>query len=434
MRILQVFGFFIIFWLGQFSFTVGRVMIEEDDVITRGCKDLESTTPLLRLKKSLFCEYDSTVRPNHHKVATNVTLRLMPKMMEFAGEGVLTLHSWMSYSWTDTFLTWTPSDYDTITYIHVKAYSIWIPDLYVYNSGDMASNEYDTIYNTECLLFNTGSVNCVLPVKYLSKCNPDYTYWPHDQHKCNITIGSWSHTGEEIDISLDENGIEMDGYENNTAWDFKFINAEKTVKKYKCCPNDTFPRVDYTFLLTRHHDINHRSYITPAIALIFLTLTVLWLDSRSVERVAIASVNLICHLLCMFDLHWQLPYNGVNPPNILLFYRDSLALATFALILTVFLRKLQNMSMEMPSWMSSTTTFILSNRAGQFLILNDEESKIASGDSVTENSSDLPKSEIKMKESSWRHFSAIIEWLSFFCVIITYIIILIILLPSGAIN
>lgn len=51
-------------------------------------------------------------------------------------------------------------------------------------------------------------------------------------------------------------------------------------------------------------------------ALILLTLTVLWLDSRSVERTAVASVNFICHLLCIYDLHWQLPYNGINPPNI----------------------------------------------------------------------------------------------------------------------
>lgn len=52
------------------------------------------------------------------------------------------------------------------------------------------------------------------------------------------------------------------------------------------------------------------------LAIIFLTITVLWLDSRSVERVAMASVNFICHLLCIFDLQWQSPYNGVNPPNI----------------------------------------------------------------------------------------------------------------------
>lgn len=112
-----------------------------------------------------------------------------------------------------------------------------------------------------------------------------------------------------------------------------------------------------------------------------------------------------------------------------LFYRDSLVLATFALILTTLLRKLQNMSMEMPSWISSTTIFILSNRAGRFLILNNEESKIDGG-IVTEDNSDLSKSEMR-KESSWRNFAAIIEWLSFFCVMLTYLIIVIILVPSG---
>lgn len=55
----------------------------EEDVVTRGCKNLENTTPLLRLKKYLFCTYDSSVRPNHHKIVTNVTLRLIPKMMEY---------------------------------------------------------------------------------------------------------------------------------------------------------------------------------------------------------------------------------------------------------------------------------------------------------------------------------------------------------------
>ncbi|KAL0108458.1 hypothetical protein PUN28_015183 [Cardiocondyla obscurior] len=403
---------------------------EEDDVVERGCKSLKNT-PLLELKKFLFCDYDTTVRSNHHKSVTNVTIKLIPKMMEFNGDGVLNLHSWMLYSWTDAFLTWVPSDYSGITYIHVKAYDVWIPDLYIYNSGDLSTNDYNTIYNTECLVLNTGSIICIPAIKYTSKCSPNFTYWPHDQHKCRIVLGSWSHTGEELDVHLDGTGVDMSSYENNTVWDFKLLSAEKIVKKYKCCPNDTFPRIDYTFLLTRHHDINHKSYITPAIALIFLTLTVLWLDSRSVERIAIASVNFICHLLCMFDLQWIMPYNGVNPPNIMLFYRESLALATFALILTALLRKLQNMSLDMPNWMFSITTFILSNKAGRILVSNDEESKIVGESIVAEDSSDLPKYKMKIKESSWRYFATIIEWLSFFCVILTYIIILIILVPSG---
>lgn len=57
----------------------------------------------------------------------------------------------------------------------------------------------------------------------------------------------------------------MENYENNSMWDFKFVEVEKHVTKYKCCPNDTFPTIVFTFLLTRHHGMNQSSHITPAI-------------------------------------------------------------------------------------------------------------------------------------------------------------------------
>lgn len=112
----------------------------------------------------------------------------------------------------------------------------------------------------------------------------------------------------------------------------------------------------------------------------------------------------------------------------MLFYRDSLALATFALILTTLLRKLQDISTDMPNWISSTTMFVLNNKAGRFLILNDEESKIAGENIIIEGSTDLPKFGTN---KSWRYFAAIVEWLSFFCVTLTYAIILITLVPIG---
>lgn len=116
----------------------------------------------------------------------------------------------------------------------------------------------------------------------------------------------------------------------------------------------------------------------------------------------------------------------------MLFYRESLALATFAVILTVLLRKLENMSStDIPNWISFTTTFVLSNKAGRFLILNDDESKVASRDIVPEENSDTPKSEMSIKKSPWKYFATIIDWLSFFCVIFTYAIILIILIPAS---
>lgn len=116
-----------------------------------------------------------------------------------------------------------------------------------------------------------------------------------------------------------------------------------------------------------------------------------------------------------------------------LYYRDSLAIAVFAFVLTAVLRKMQEMSIEVPYWISTTTSFILSNRAGRFLILSDDDSKSSSKGILGgegEDNSDLAKSTTEPRESSWRHFAAIIEWLSFFVVIFTYVIILITLVPS----
>ncbi|KAF3429545.1 hypothetical protein E2986_12967 [Frieseomelitta varia] len=417
--------------------------MEEVD-LAFNCKTY-TTSPMLRLKRFLFCEYDHTVRPTlSHQIANNVTMQLLPKLLEFDDwNGRMTLHSWMTlvsehdsllylFVWNDAHLTWKPSDYDGVNFIHIRSDEIWVPDLSVYNSGDMTFDQTG-IPPTTCLIFSTGSVSCVPSVKHVAKCSTDFSSWPYDTHRCRIIFGSWSHSGEEVNFHLDKKGFQMDGFTNNTEWDFKVVNVYKVLKKYKCCPNDTYPMIVYEFTISRHYGIMHTTYITPAIAMMLLTLIVLWLDSRSTERMAIAGVNLICHMICIFDLHWQLPHNGINPPNILLYYRDSLAIAVFALVLTAVLRKMQEMSIEVPYWISTTTSFILSNRAGRFLILTDDDSKSSSRGILGgegEDNSDLPKSATEPRESSWRHFAAIIEWLSFFVVIFTYVIILITLVPS----
>lgn len=101
-----------------------------------GCKNYNNPSPLLMLRRYLFCEYDRTVRPvSSHKDVTNVTIKLIPKILEFDDwDSRLTLHSWMTLVWTDTHLTWKPSDFQGINYIHVKSDDLWLPDLSVYNS------------------------------------------------------------------------------------------------------------------------------------------------------------------------------------------------------------------------------------------------------------------------------------------------------------
>ncbi|XP_067203901.1 neuronal acetylcholine receptor subunit alpha-3-like isoform X1 [Linepithema humile] len=429
MRILYVFGF-VVLWQNQFvsrllaAFTFAKN--SDMDLVKRGCKHTENT--IQHLKTCLFRNYDNTIHPNYLKGVTNVTLKLMPKVMEFE-DTILSLHSWILLTWKDPHLTWTSRNYDGITFIHVKSWEIWMPDVSVSNSGDMSGDQFQ-LPQMDCLLFNEGSISCVPAAKFMSKCNTDFTYWPYDKHHCRVTLSSWSYKGEEVDLHIDGEGINMGGFWKNTVWNFKFISSAKQIYFDECCPNATYPKINYNFLLTRYYDKQHIAFSIPIIVLILITLTVFVLDVKSVERLTLASVNLICHLLCMFYLHWQLPYNGTNTPNIMLFYQESLALAIFAVILTTLLRKLENMSTEMPNWISSSITLVLNNKAGRFLVLKDEDSKITDEDTATEENSDVAKSQVKMKRLSWKYFAVIIDWLSFFSVVLIYIIILLILVPA----
>lgn len=80
--------------------------------------------------------------------------------------------------------------------------------LFHFFSADMSSDQYH-LPNTDCLLFHSGSVSCVPAVKFISKCNLDYTYWPYDKHSCHITFISWTHKGDEVNLLADESGVRI---------------------------------------------------------------------------------------------------------------------------------------------------------------------------------------------------------------------------------
>lgn len=50
--------------------------------------------------------------------------------------------------------------------------------------------------------------------------------------------------------------------------------------------------------------------------LMVMTLTALWLEPKSFERMVIVNLNFICHLLCIQDIHWEVPKSGFNVPKL----------------------------------------------------------------------------------------------------------------------
>lgn len=67
--------------------------------------------------------------------------------------------------------------------------------------------------------------------------------------------------------------------------------------------------------------------------LMVITLTALWLEPKSFERMMIANISFICHLLCLHDLHWEVPKSGSNVPKLSIDNNKNYLLFTFILIL-----------------------------------------------------------------------------------------------------
>ena len=123
-----------------------------------------------RLRHDLFKNYDTAARPEHFSVATKVKIALTIIHINLdETKGVLSTHTWLKMNWTDSKLSWNPSDYENLATLHVRPSDVWQPDLTVYNSA--ASNLISHFDNTNTILFNNGQA---LRVSYFLKNNHLY--------------------------------------------------------------------------------------------------------------------------------------------------------------------------------------------------------------------------------------------------------------------
>jgi hypothetical protein len=76
------------------------------------------------------------------------------------------------------------------------------------------------------------------PYNHVVECSADLRRWPYDTHICKAMMGSWSHTNEEINISLMEPGVRSESKEicikspNSVQFFFPYTQLVENVRNY----------------------------------------------------------------------------------------------------------------------------------------------------------------------------------------------------------
>ncbi|XP_074030506.1 nicotinic acetylcholine receptor alpha 10 subunit isoform X1 [Leptinotarsa decemlineata] len=326
---------------------------------------LWNSTHTDKLRQDLLLNYDKFARPSQHFNATQVRLGMSIKHIEVNElKSSLTVYCWLRLVWNDEKLKWNPEEYGNLSVLHLAEHEVWQPDIYLYNGATTtAINHFG---NTHCLAYPSGEILWVPPAQFTVLCSLNLRYWPFDTQKCYLKFGSWTYSGDQLDITNYNNNseVELELLIDNSEW--KITKAEQKIVStyYECCQE---PYPDFTVYLTLERISPSYSSIivTPAFVVIILTMLNFWLPPQAGEKIVINGTAAL--IICLFMLYFtqKLPAMGTHTPLIVLFYTSSLYIVSFSMLGSVVVITLSRTkhSNTLP-WIVKQT---LSGKLGKYL-------------------------------------------------------------------
>lgn len=378
------------------------------------------------LRRQLLCAYDRTMRPvlDINK-AIIITLRMHLKSYDYEENGNrLTLYSWFSMSWIDEHLTWDKTRFDNINEILVSSHEIWTPDISLYNSDNGQNIAAHNDVNAEVDF--TGKLMCVLPIEHTAHCRPNYKRWPYDSQNCTLYFGSWMSPGEHIDYNNKSLGVVVKDTQPNPHWKIISAKAKRSAKQYACCPNQTFPTIEFEFNMERHSGSYEVIFLIPALIMIIMNLLIFLMSHEENRRLILCALNVLSHFLFAQHLTWLVPNNGDTTPDVMIFYRDSMFITLVVLVETVVVQGLDSCQYLVPNWVDRSVKMVSANAVANMVFFRmPYERKI---DEETADSAILVQA--KQEITIWKLFGKFLDRLCFLIFFIAYAIMFVALLPE----
>jgi len=218
-------------------------------------------------------------------------------------DGNLETNIWLRYYWNDKRLFWNESDYEQSSLIvntHPEMEKrIWTPDIYIYNTGE---KPLEQLSYTSAIVYSSGDIIWSRPGIVKSTCLFDLKNFPYDKQTCYFKFGSWSHSGDMINLTA-ENQIDITNFKQGEEWKIINNHVELEIKKYDCCP-EPYHAVYFLIEMERMSSYYVRNIIVPIFAtssLLVISMIIPWESGERISFTTSIMLSIIVFLLILSD-------------------------------------------------------------------------------------------------------------------------------------
>ncbi|XP_015235737.1 PREDICTED: neuronal acetylcholine receptor subunit alpha-9-II-like isoform X1 [Cyprinodon variegatus] len=304
-----------------------------------------------KLLNDLMENYSSALRPvEDTDRALNVTLQITLSQIKDMDERnqVLIAYLWIRQTWHDAYLRWNKEDYDGLDVIHIPSSLVWRPDLVLYNKAD---DDFSGPMDTNVKLRYNGELTWDAPAITKSSCVVDVSYFPFDSQECNLTFGSWTYNGNQVDIIMGMDSGDLSDFVENVEWECHGMPATKNVIMYGCC-SDPYPDITYTVLLQRRSSFYIFNLLLPCFLISFLAPLGFYLPADSGEKVSLGVTVLLALTVFQLMVAESMPPSE-SVPLIGKYYIATMTMVTASTALTIFIMNIHFCGAEakpVPHW------------------------------------------------------------------------------------
>jgi nicotinic acetylcholine receptor len=167
---------------------------------------------------TLLNGYNKNIRPDD-QVSVDITAALQQIVAIDEKQQIMISSSFISQTWYDDRLSWTPNISNNIEVVMLSVKSLWIPDTMILNSAD--GNGYLTVNDYSLASVDyTGQVYMILPALTIkTKCNLFVQKFPFDKQICSINLTSWSQGSNRIIYTENDSlVIDTSEYSEHALW------------------------------------------------------------------------------------------------------------------------------------------------------------------------------------------------------------------------